>query len=198
VRELRPDVPVEVERAVAWALERDRDRRCPSALELASALRAALPRPPNARELSSLVETYGGPALERIVSQIEAIHSGQDRTVSRPPPEKSGARIVPEAEPPKERLIGPSERPPPPVAEEPPAPVVGPRQRDLSTHLLTPETPEVSRGVAKSPPPRRWRVALAVGVLAWVGAAVMIAWALKDQGRGSDEPVLREARQAPP
>jgi serine/threonine-protein kinase len=198
VRELRPDVPPEVERVVAWALERDLSRRCPSAQDFATALRAAMPRRPSQRELSELVEEHGGPSLQRITDQIEAIQSGKDRTVSRPPPEKSGARIVPEAEPTRDRLLGPSERPPPPPPETtpPPAPIAGPRQRDLSTHLLTPETPEVSVGTARPPThrgrARRSRVALAIGLAAWISAAAIVAWALAARSGASDEPVLRE------
>ncbi len=205
VRELRPEVPAAVERVLAWALERDPALRCPSAQDFASALAEAMPERPNARELASLVEEHGGPTLEQFLERVEAIHSGKDQTVSRPPPERSGSRIVPEAEPTQERILGRSERPPPPPpgpsakppTKPPPGPApVGPRQRDLPTHLVTPETVEPSRGVPRAPRSRRGQLSLVVGVLAWLFAAALLAWSLTGGRDASEGPLLRES--APP
>ncbi|MCB9613708.1 MAG: serine/threonine protein kinase [Sandaracinus sp.] len=201
VRELRPEVPESVERVIGWALERDRDLRCPSAQDFATALQEAMPERPGPRELSALVETHGGPSLYRILEQIENVHAGKDATVSRPPPEKSGSRIVPEAEPTQDRILGPSERPPAPSSSSsevvlPAPPPVGPRQRDLSTHMVTPETMVPSAGVARAPRVRHGKVFLAIGVLAWLSAAGILAWSLSGSRSASDGPVLRET--APP
>lgn len=198
VRELRHEVPEEVDRVVAWALQRDREARCPSAAEYAAALRAALPSRPSTAELSALVAEHGGENLARIQEQISEIHAGGDRTVMRPPPERSGPRIVPEAEP-EERLIGPSERPPPPAPPPPQPTAAPPKQRDLSTHLVTPERLEVSMGRSR-PMPRRGglKLALVLGVLAWVGAAAVAWWALGSGGSSREGPVLRDPGGAEP
>ncbi|HJK90463.1 MAG TPA: serine/threonine-protein kinase [Polyangiaceae bacterium LLY-WYZ-15_(1-7)] len=220
-RELRGDVPEEVASVVMWALERDVERRCPSAAEFARAMRGAVAERPGPAEIGKLVREHGGAPLQRVQNRMNELHQGQSETVMRPPPEKSGARIVPDAElPDPERLMGPSERPPPPPGTDPvhwiqskssrppppqaaaPSPPAKPagddaKQRDLSTELVSKEHAEHEPGDAAAPSPlerRRQRVrvgvAVAIGVVAWLGAGALAWYVLASGPEAGEGPVL--------
>jgi hypothetical protein len=74
VEEVRADVPKEVSDVVSWALQRDIERRCPSAREFEDALRAAAhhARVPIAKEdVVRFVKASGGDALSKIRENIK-------------------------------------------------------------------------------------------------------------------------------
>ena len=107
-RELRKDTPKKVADAVLWALERDLHRRCPDARTFGRALREAMPSRPGPSEVAEFVKEFGGVPLHRMRNRIAEVHAGADRTVMRPPPERSQARIIPDAEP-EQRVFGQTE-----------------------------------------------------------------------------------------
>lgn len=162
-RALRPDVPEALANAVMWALQRDIDKRCPSAARFERAVREAVPGT-NGRALASFVKMHGGPTLERITRKIHEMHDGGEPSVMRKLGSKS-KRIVPEAEVSSTRVLGAT---------------TAPRsQRELETEEVRPESVKPSKGQALSEAPagrrRRLGAALAVGIFAWF-AAIVVAY----------------------
>lgn len=90
LRSVRPDLPAELEEAVAWALQADGARRCPSAEDLRQRLlgawgRAAMPADPS--EVAAHVARVAGPKLSerrRRVEQLQSVAAPDAR--STPPP----------------------------------------------------------------------------------------------------------------
>lgn len=162
-RALRPDVPEALANAVMWALQRDIDKRCPSAARFERAIREAVPGA-NGRALASFVKMHGGPTLERITRKIHEMHDGGEPSVMRKLGSKS-KRIVPEAEVSSTRVLGAT---------------TAPRsQRELETEEVRPDSLKLSKGQALSEAPagrrRRLGAALAVGIFAWF-AAIVVAY----------------------
>jgi serine/threonine-protein kinase len=71
VRELNPDVPEKLALAVAHALERNLDRRCPTGRVFADELRAAVSAPATPSEIGLWIEEAGGPRLAKFKGRIE-------------------------------------------------------------------------------------------------------------------------------
>jgi serine/threonine protein kinase len=165
-RALRPDVPEALANAVMWALERDVERRCPSAARFERAIREAEPATNN-RDLAAFVKTHGGPTLERIMRKIHEMHDGVEPSVMRTLGSNS-KRIVPEAEVASTRVLGAT---------------TAPRsQREQETEEMPPDQVLPTRGQALSEAPagrrRRLGAAIAVGIVAWFAAIVVGYFAL--------------------
>ncbi|MFK8001826.1 MAG: serine/threonine-protein kinase [Polyangiales bacterium] len=171
-RALRPDVPEALANAVMWALQRDIDKRCPSAARFERAIREAVPGT-NGRALASFVKMHGGPTLERITRKIHEMHDGGEPSVMRKLGSKS-KRIVPEAEVSSTRVLGAT---------------TAPRsQRELETEEVRPASIKPSKGQALSEAPagrrRRLGAALAVGIFAWFAAIVVAYFAFSSGPQG--------------
>lgn len=187
----RPDVPDALAEVVLWALQRDRDKRCPSAARFERALRDAIPGAASGRDISAFVHANGGPPLARIKKRINEIHSGHDRTVMRPPPtaKAHSSRLFPDAEVSSARLIGrPSDAPPRKRS-----------QRELPTEEIPPENPYPSRGAGKlrteAPAGRQRRLgaALILGISAWLIAGIVAWLTLAGGSSRRDGPALIQA-----
>ncbi|MEM7608264.1 MAG: serine/threonine-protein kinase [Myxococcota bacterium] len=170
-RQLRPDVSPEVAKAVLWALERDVERRCPSMARFERALREASPRVSKER-LSGFITRFGGPSLDRIQQALHKSRQPQRIAFSRPV-DSGTTRLVPSAPVSSTRLLG--------------APTgVGSPERGVETEVLHDrKTAPSARGERAAPRPKRYG-ALAVGLLAWILAAVVVYLAM-DRGPRREE-----------
>jgi len=164
-RELRADIPEPLARVVMWALERDLDRRCPSAARYAQALREAVPDRPGPKEIGELVRERGGASLQAIQARMSRID--QAAPMRRP---KTGSRVVPEAAPKLDSRLFPLSRDNIPRPSDRPAA----DRRNVPTAVLTGPAP-----AADPAPPAAsasLRVAVGIGVAAWIGAAALLWW----------------------
>lgn len=158
-RELRPDIPEPLARAVMWALERDLSRRCPSATAFEDAVRTAF-RPASRADLANFVRGHGGDQLHRIQREIRAVEKGDHGAVLMPL-KGSESRIVPNAPITSNQLMGS-----PTNAKI--------KQRELPTHEVDPE--EVPHQVG-SPSAQTSSKAMALagaGVVGWLVAGGLI------------------------
>ena len=89
---LRPDIPPALDAIVLRGMAKQRDDRCATALEMASALEQVI-KPASAREIGEWVAAVGGPALRARAEKLEAIES-----------DTPGERSIPEA-----RALAPTE-----------------------------------------------------------------------------------------
>ncbi len=177
--ELRMDVPKELSKIVMWALERDPNARCPSAARYARALREAVPVRPSARKISEFVRDHGGEALKKMETRIRA--AGESSSVLKRT--TTGSRIVPDAapEPTDSRMLPLSVQSKEQAKHAKAEARRKLKQRDLSTKLVGEEQAEASLGQAPAPSQREAQVSagiLALGVLAWIGAAVLAYYVL--------------------
>lgn len=173
-RELRADIPEELARVVMWALERDLDRRCPTAARYAQALREAVPSRPGPKEIGELVRERGGAALRAIQDRMSRIDEAAP--MRRP---KTGSRVVPEAAPTHASRLFPLSRDNLPRPSDRPQGI--PDRRDVPTAVITGPAPAVDAGASSSESAdarTRLRVAVGVGLAAWVGAAALLWWTL--------------------
>lgn len=179
VTALRHDVPAPLAEAIAWALERDPSKRCPSAAEFAAALKKT-GLCSRTREVGILVEECGGSGLATMQDRIRNV--SEHSVVFRPEFDGEDSRIFPEAAP-QEKLL-PSQ-PPPPAA-----PVASFSQRAFATTPVKSERVELSHEVLgrASPPTSALWIA---GALAWLLAAALLWWGYSLERRPSNEPVLR-------
>ncbi len=206
-RELRPDVPKELERIVMWALERDPDKRCPTAARYARALRDAVPDRPSPRKMAAFVQQHGGPSLRKIQEELKRAQA-KDRALMVQP-SRSSSRLIPLHRPTDERsrVLGlptsgaPTSTVPPPSRSDEKRETLPDKkekkpQRDLSTAVIgKPVDPEPSPGRTDLPAPADKRargrayVVIGIGIFAWLAAAVLLYFALRSKP-ANDQPVL--------
>ena len=183
-RELRADVPEPLARVVLWALERDADRRCPSASRYARALREAVPDRPGALEIGTLVRERGGKTLAEFQTRMNQV--SQSETLVH---HTGGVRIIPEAAPPMEgsKLFPLSRANIQNPGTKKPAEPARKKQRDVSTSVVPHDDPTQDpvkppkpkpRGESK-PVPKAWVI---VGVVAWVIAGALLIYAFSGGG----------------
>ncbi len=173
-REFRSDLPESLVRVVMWALERDLDRRCPSAARYGEALKEAVPSRPGPKEIGELVRERGGTALRTIQEHMSRIDEAAP--MRRP---KTGSRVVPEAAPTNASRLFPLSRDDIPRPKERPQGMPG--RRDVPTAVITGPAPAIdARGSASESTGAQLplRVAVGVGVAAWIGAAALLWWTL--------------------
>ncbi len=185
-RELRSDVPESLARVVLWALEREPDRRCPSASRYARALREAIPDRPGALEIGTLVRERGGKSLSEFRDRMKQANESKSMVHHT-----GGSRIIPEAAPPVEgsKLFPLSRANIPNPTARPSAPKK--KQRDVSTSVVPHDNPAepVPEAAPPKPKPKTPRkpvpiVWIAVGVAAWLIAAVLLVYAFSSGGGG--------------
>jgi serine/threonine-protein kinase len=158
----RPDVPADLEAALGRALQRDRDRRWPTARAFEEAIAAACPRLATQRTVGAWVEELGGDVLAARAAELARIEgAGDERSTTAhalAAVSRSARLEAPEDpgldDPTLERL----ERDVPPAAA-PMSPADGAGARDLTVRLTAPAR-------------RPWRLAAAMGVVGIVAIAL--------------------------
>lgn len=174
-RELRPDVPEPLARAVMWALERDLARRCPSASAFEEAIRTAVP-PASRSELANFVRNHGGDQLGRIQQEIRAVEKG-DHGVVLMPLKSSDSRIVPNAPITSNQLMGS-----PTNAKI--------KQRELPTHEVGPEEVPHQVGTPAAASSSKLLAMAGVGAIGWIVGGALIGLSCMS-GEDADEPPLQ-------
>jgi serine/threonine-protein kinase len=201
-RELRPELPAELDAVAQRAMAKDPDDRYASAGEMAAALTDTLPSrpptvpgpaaapavlPPTEPVSARAVEEPAPPRVEETTAPLEETTAQE---LTQPPAELAPAEPAPEAVPPTE--IGPTKPVPPraapPVTPPPPAaaPPATPPPPAATPPPATPATPPPSPPATPPPSakPRRRIPATAIGVVvaAVAGAALVLTLA------GNDDP----------
>ncbi len=83
--EVCPAIDPQLSRVVAKALERDRDRRYPTAQEFAQALRACLPEKVHPARVGAYVRAHGGETLNKLEERLRRALAGEDAPPSEAP-----------------------------------------------------------------------------------------------------------------
>ena len=94
LRSVRPDVPLELDEAIAWALEGDESQRCPSAEDLRQRILGAWGReamPADPAEVAAHVARVAGPKLSKRWCRIDEV---QSVTVPNVPPTSLAAPVA--------------------------------------------------------------------------------------------------------
>lgn len=190
-----PGVPADLERAIASALRLDRERRCPSANQLADDLRVACTNAGllgDRLEVASEVHRLLGSKLEkrrRRVAESLALRARRSalaaETELSDPPTPSGQCLPSSRRAPSETPIPGSWRPPP---------LATPLPDDIPTLQSDPSVRSFAESTAKhehkgTPPakgfPVRIGVAIAVGAALALAVIVPMAWKVA----GNDDPI---------
>jgi hypothetical protein len=204
------EVPHNLDRVIARALDPSPDCRFQSASVFADALTSTL-RPASAADVSAFVGLVASESLEKQAAWL--------RRASEPPPasrtrnklvERFGTRI--EAAAPLDSLLGPNLRDEPTVVDGPPAPrsVAAPSTaakvvavEDPAARLVAPEKAETSAlppAMVQNPRTRGRTLVVLCAVAQILAAAFALGWSFSDwsTGKGVIDPVSNQAPIRPP
>jgi serine/threonine kinase PknH len=178
-RELRPELPAELDDVLSTGLAKEREQRYSSPGELMRAAAAALGIGPRVEPAPTLDAAHAREALERVRPRAEPPPAPPSEEPAVAPPAAEPAVPAPAAEPPV----------PPPAAPPPAAPRVPPPA--VRPPAATPAAPAAAAGERRPSP----AAALAGVLLVCAALGGLAGWALG--GAGNDEsPKVDQAAQA--